>query len=168
MKPAIATAVLTIPALLAQPPSQGLRLAPPKLIRLKALSKGEIDKAKASAPSPGPLITGTHRSLPAKSTGVWRKLPDGRAIWLMAIESTGARALRLHFDSFDVGDGKVWIHSRDQVAGPYTGKGPLKDGEFWSDIVSSARVTVEFAPAKGGGSGSPPFRLDKVAHQFAD
>ena len=168
MKLSVIALLMVSSALMAQPPSRGARLAPPKLVRLKPLSKAEIDQAKAVARSPGPLITGTHRALPAKSAGAWRKLPDGRFVWLMMIESTGAKALRLHFDSFDVADGRVWIHAGEEVRGPYTEKGPLKDGEFWSDIISSAKVTVEFAPARGGGPGSPPFRVVSIAHQFAE
>ncbi|MBI3210780.1 MAG: hypothetical protein HYZ37_17995 [Candidatus Solibacter usitatus] len=114
---------------------------------------------------------GKHRPLPpsALGKGKWDKLPDGRKVWRLAIQSTAAVGLRIHFEKFDVGAGSVWLYDADaRICGPYSGKGRDGTGSFWSDTVFAAIATVEYLPAKDKPSkGAPPFQIGEITHLFS-
>jgi hypothetical protein len=115
-----------------------------------------------------PPRTGVHRDLPAGiiEKGQWTALEDGRRVWRLEISSDGASALRVYFDDFEAGDGKVWIYGPDGfVDGPYSGRGIFDDGAFWSALIESDSIVVEYEPAET--AESVPFRLTKVSHRVA-
>jgi hypothetical protein len=73
------------------------------------------------------LKTGIRRTLAAHAmaAGAWENTADGARIWRMAFHSPDSRGMRVEFDNFSVGAGKVWLHDGVNVAGPYTGRGTL-------------------------------------------
>ena len=163
----------------AQPPSLALSLTAPVEAALPPLGADELERLK---PQRGLTPVGVHRYLPqsaaalsfsggvAQTTvaGAWQATVAGR-LWRLRITSPGAGGLRLHFQDFDVGAGKVWIHGADgQVAGPYGGKGMYGDGDFWSDVVFGAGATIEYQPDPAKTASPPaeavPFRLAAVSH----
>jgi hypothetical protein len=163
----MALAISLVPGLSQTPPSLEAKVGKPKFFKLKPLEKKEIDAVKAKAAEP--QAAGTHRPIEVRSLdkGKWRKLSNGASIWRLGIESPGAAGLRVHFTGFDAGAGKLWLHAqaghgKPEVVGPYSGKGPHKDGDFWSDIVFSSSVIVEYRPA--GSARKVPFRIPEISH----
>ena len=74
--------------------------------------------------------------------------------------------MRVEFDDFSAGAGKVWVHDGSHVAGPYTGRGLFDDGHFWSGAVFSGSVIVEYEPAPGAPEElQPPFTIRAISHQ---
>lgn len=143
----------------APPPSAALKLGAVKVVNLGTPSAEET-KPKGD----GRLAqAGFHRKLkdPALKSGKWEKSPAG--LWRLALRSPGAAGVRVHFTNVNLGSGKLWVHDgKGQSFGPYSGKGPLGDGDFWSDTVSGDTVTLELqAPAK---LGAMPFRVSEVSH----
>ena len=135
------------------------RDAPPLEAREPAVDKG------------GAMAAGAHRSLPASSLkrGRWTNLPGGGSVWRIALKSPGAEGVRIHFTKFGAAKGRVWIYAdrapKPEVIGPYTGTGPNRDGDFWSGIVFSDTVVVEYQPAPSApASGVPPFRMPEISH----
>jgi hypothetical protein len=123
----------------------------------------------------GPSIIGVHRTLEQAAIPVeqgWQVIPDGRTVWRMAIRSSQALAMRLHFTGFSVGEGRVWIYSSqgepDAVAGPYTGQGIFGDGDFWAHTVTGETVVVEYAPAPSSEQTSVPFGISEISHVWSD
>ena len=164
---AMALAISLAPGLSQTPPSLEAKAGKPKFFKLQPLEKKEIDSVKAQAAEP--RAVGTHRPLDARSLdkGKWTKLSNGVHIWRLGIESPGAAGLRVRFTSFDAGAGKLWLHAqaghgKPEVAGPYSGKGPYKDGDFWSDVVFSSSIVVEYQPA--GSARKVPFRIPEISH----
>ena len=149
----------------AQPPGMRLGLRKPRGFALAPLSGSEI----ATLAEPGPrLRLGVHRSVPADilSNGMWESTSDGARIWRMSIGSPNSTGLRLEFNNFSVGTGKVWLHDGSNVAGPYTGRGIFDDGHFWSASVSSDSITLEYEPgADAPADPTPPFEIRTVVHQ---
>jgi uncharacterized protein (TIGR03437 family) len=148
------------------PPGYSLSLAAPVAWDLGPPSAAEA----APRPRYGARQIGVRRAVPAGwlSSAVATTLPDGRHVWLAALRAKGAVALRVHFQDFAVGAGQVWLYDPRHtiVAGPYSGRGRLGTGEFWSAGVASDEVVVEFdAPA--GTSPGPPFHIDAISHQWA-
>jgi hypothetical protein len=163
----LAIAVLLMPALGQTPPSIAQKLGMPKFFKLKPLAKSEIDAVKAR--SAEPQAVGRHRPLEARAfdQGKWKNLARGASVWRLGIESPGAAGLRVHFTGFDANAGRVWIHAqmtqgKPEVVGPYSGKGPHNDGEFWSDVVFSPTIDIEYQPAAP--ARKPPFRIPEIAH----
>ena len=165
----------------AQPPSLGLSLTPPVEAALPSLAPDELERLR---PQRGLTPIGVHRQLPqgtvalisaggaARTTvsGAWQATVAGR-LWRLRITSPGARALRIHFQDFDIGAGKVWVHGADgQIAGPYGSKGMYGDGDFWSDIISGAGATIEYQPDPAKAASLPaeaaPFRIAAVSHHI--
>lgn len=153
----------------ARPPGIRLGLRKPREFALVPLSVAET----ARLTEPGArLKVGIHRSLPADvlSAGVWETTSEGARVWRMALRSPGSEGIRVEFRNFSVGNGKVWLHDGDQVAGPYTGSGIFDDGHFWSATVFSESVVLEYEPGAPSGSGvpeetAPPFEIHTISHQ---
>ena len=91
------------------------------------------------------------------------ELEDGRSVWTLAIRSTGAYGIRVHFSNFDVGRDAVLVYGRGAsglvVRGPYTGRGTLGAGEFYAAPVPGDEVFVELT-----GHQPPGFEIDEIVH----
>ncbi len=162
----------------ALPPSLRLSLSAPVAAILPPLSPDEWERLQAQK-GPAPVV-GVHRSLPERAValssssgaaktiveGAWQATVAGR-LWRLRITSPEARALRIHFQDFDVGKGSVWLHgAEEQVAGLYSGRGMYGDGDFWSDIVLGDSATVEYLPDPAAAltEDAAPFRIAAVSH----
>jgi hypothetical protein len=163
----VALTVFLAPGLSQSPPSLEANAGKPRFLKLKPLEGKQIDAIGAQAA--GPRAVGTHRPIEARSLdrGEWKKLSNGASIWRLGIESPGAAGMRVHFAAFDAGAGRLWIHAqtsrgKPEVAGPYSGKGPHQDGDFWSDIVFSSSIVIEYGPA--GSARKVPFRIPEISH----
>ena len=159
----------------AQPPSLGLSLPAPAAVALPPLGPDDLERLQ---PQEGLTPVGVHRSLPqgaaalsfsggaAKTTvaGAWQATVVGR-LWRLRITSPAARALRIHFQDFDVGGGSVWVHASDgRVDGTYSGRGMYGDGDFWSGIVFGGSATIEYLPGPAAAEEAVPFRIAAVSH----
>ncbi len=161
----------------ARPPSLELSLeAPAAAVTLSAPGPDELARMQ---PQAGPTRVGIHRSLPEgtvapKSSGgvagttvegAWQTTMVGR-LWRLRVTSTGARALRIHFQDFEVGKGSVWLHAADgQIDGPYSGRGMYGDGDFWSGIVFGDNAIIEYLPDPTAlWKEDAPFRIAAISH----
>ncbi len=118
----------------------------------------------------GRLVVGSIRDLgqEAGDVGEWTQTPDGRWLWRLAIRSTGARMMRVHFEQFQAGEGRVYLFGDPNSAQQFTGGGLYGDGEFWTATVAGERVRVEYAPATGLREEILPFRISGVSHLWED
>ena len=100
-----------------RPPGIRLGLRKPREVTLAPLSEAEV--ATLSGPDTR-LKAGIQRKLAPHSlnAGSWEVMPGGARVWRMALRSPGSHGLRVEFDHFDAGDGRVWLHDGDNVAGP--------------------------------------------------
>ncbi len=145
-----------------------MSLPEPAAAALPSLAPDELERLQAQN-GPAPVI-GIHRSLPAEAVkttaeGAWQSTVAGR-LWRLRVTSPEARALRIHFQDFDAGQGSVWLHAADgQIGGPYSGRGMYGDGDFWSDIVFGDSATIEYLPDPAAESAeAAPFRIAAVSH----
>ena len=114
----------------------------------------------------GPGWLGPVRPLPAEIGGTWAWTQEGKRVWRVTIRATGARALRVRFESFNI-QGSVWLYGDEWSGphiGPYRSEGPHRDGSFWSEFVFAEAVTIEYVPDDPAtGSERVPFRVRSVA-----
>jgi len=152
------------------PPSQFIPLPSPGVVEIGRLT--EPERAQIG-PAAGKQRIGVHRALPngALDAGNWTALADGSQLWRVAIRSQQATGLRVEFSNFSVGAGKVWVHSGLSIDGPYTGRGPYGNGEFWSATVEGDSAVIEYQreyqSEPGASNLSPPFHIHRIAHQAA-
>ena len=153
---------MAIKSLNAEPAGRG-RLPLPDEITLPGLDPEAKSRMKAEY---GPNWLGPTRPLPSGIGGIWAWTQEGKRIWRVTIRATAARALRVHFESFNV-QGSVWLYgdewSGPQI-GPYRGGGPHRNGSFWSAFVFAEAVTVEYVPDDAAtASERVPFLIRSVA-----
>ena len=149
----------------ARPPGMRLGLRKPREFALAPLTESEL--AQLAAPGAG-LKTGIRRTLAphALASGTWETTSEGTRIWRMAIQSPASRGMRVEFDNFSAGAGRVWVHDGTNVAGSYTGRGLFDDGHFWSAAVFSGSIVVEYEPASDTPRElEPPFTIRAISHQ---
>ncbi|HJT87028.1 MAG TPA: trypsin-like peptidase domain-containing protein [Bryobacteraceae bacterium] len=135
-------------------------------------SAGILSRAELVRKRRGPLVQfGVRRIV---SRDVWENPlisngPDGRTILTAAIQSPGARGIRLHFRNFAAGVGEVWVFAPgDRTAtGPYTGFGIFGNGDFWAGAVESDTAVVAYQAPAGEAPVHFPFVLDALSHAFA-
>ena len=137
---------------------------PSRRVALGALTEAETKPVSRKS---GLVPSGISRALPGDSAaaGEWGTSGTGTKVWRLAVESTGAEAVRVKFTDFHVGAGSVWVLG-DSTVGPYTGDGPFGDGEFWSDIVTGQSVVIAYEPAADSTGDAVPFVAAEVSHRF--
>jgi hypothetical protein len=89
-----------------------------------------------------PALLSPDRPLPL---GAVRGTDDGGYTWSAVVQSPGASALRFRFTDFRLpAQAAAWVFDLEGHAhGPYTGRGPQGDGDFWSHNVFSDVVVVQ-------------------------
>lgn len=91
--------------------------------------------------------------------------PDSSSL---AIRSPAARAIRLHFTGFNAGAASVLVYTNDAQwgmvsRGPFAGKGPESDGDFWTATVPGDTAYVEIV-----GDELPQVSISDVFHWEVD
>jgi hypothetical protein len=152
-----------------QTPSQRFSLKAAPVVSMGALD----DVLRDNTPRKGMLQVGVHRPVTAAmiATGTWQTSNDGTTVWRLALQSNNAVGIRIHFTSFSVGDGKVWIHDTanppKQVFGPYSALGVHGNGDMWTEAVFADSVEVEYQPgSQVQSSGLPPLQIAEIAHLY--
>lgn len=135
---------------------------------LTVLERSKLEARPFVEGRPYQQPVGVHRSI-EKLQGRWEIGAEGQRIWRVALRSPGAEGIRLHFQDFAIGTGRVWIHdetnSDTEIFGPYFRKGVWGDGDFWTDYVLSDQIVIEFEAGAEYREGDPlPFRISEIAH----
>jgi V8-like Glu-specific endopeptidase len=84
------------------------------------------------------------RSL-TRSHGAMASTADNGYVFTADLGSPDAAALRVHFTGFSLpeGAGLYLYNLRGEVFGPYTGRGPHGDGEFWSHTLVGDSISLQ-------------------------
>ena len=98
-----------------------------------------------------------------------RATSDGGMVWTTAAESKTATALRIHFTNFNLpANAALYIYNMDGEAfGPYTGRGPGNEGDFWSHTVTGPIAYIQLrhhGPASPADLKAINFKIAGVGH----
>jgi hypothetical protein len=100
------------------------------------------------------------------SLGKVTQLKDGSVVSTLRIQSVGAKGIRIHFMDCDLGtSGELVVYNLESPAeavGPFTGRGPNGDGEFYSPTVFAEEVVLEYSAP--GLPAVPPFQIVAINH----
>jgi hypothetical protein len=74
---------------------------------------------------------------------------DRAFVWSGRVSAPGATAMRLHLAPFDLPEGaELYVYSADgQAFGPYTGRGPIDNGELWTNTIFGEDVRLQIRVA---------------------
>jgi len=91
---------------------------------------------------------------------------NGGFVYTAVIASPEATALRVHFRNFDLPAGvELFLYTEDgQVFGPYAGRGPQGDGEFWSHTVMGDEAFLQLGLADAADLQAAKFHIADVGH----
>jgi hypothetical protein len=110
--PGITARTATAPAL---PRSFQATYSAPGQSSLPPLDPSQLDQLTSqSGRGPKPPVVGLHRPLEAAAMrlGTCEAGADGNQVWRLAVQSPGAKGIRLHLQGFNVAAGTVWLYDR--------------------------------------------------------
>jgi lysyl endopeptidase len=83
--------------------------------------------------------------------GAARGTGDDGFLWTAAFQVPGATALRLHLTGVDLPAGAgIWVYNlKGQAFGPYTGRGPLGNGELYTNTVFGEKLLLQVQSPAG-------------------
>jgi V8-like Glu-specific endopeptidase len=75
---------------------------------------------------------------------------DGSFLWTGRVTAPGASGIRLHLLPFDLPESaELYVYAADgQVFGPYTGRGPVDNGELWTNTVLGDEVRLQLSVSR--------------------
>jgi len=118
------------------------------------------------SPMDAALLSGTPRQV---GHGTIQATPDGGFVWAMAIESSGAGAVRAHIGNIDIpADADFYFFSASgQAYGPYSGKEGNGKGDFWTDTLFGSKGVVllsYYGPNAAEDLKKTSFTISEVGH----
>lgn len=153
-------------------------LAAPQQVVLPRIEAGALQEMRSEF---GPTWLGPTRSIQIEAVsaressnrgaipGTWTTVGPNEAIWRATIRSSGAKATRVHFENAAI-NGQLYLYAQGSrpgspFVGPYSGAGPQGDGDFWSELVFSDAVTIEYITSEPQTAfAGVPFQVDEIAH----
>ncbi|HZE89040.1 MAG TPA: trypsin-like peptidase domain-containing protein [Verrucomicrobiae bacterium] len=102
-------------------------------------------------------------------TGMLKATNDGGFVWATLVRAEGAGALRVHLDHLDIPDDSdlFFFSAAGQAFGPYTGKGPNGDGDFWTNTLFGSDGIVmirHYGPDGASDLKGTSFQISEVGH----
>jgi hypothetical protein len=133
------------------------------------LSGAELKSVNEPGHTGGKYQVGVNKAVSA-AVDVGRRGPGlgavrsdgGGLVWSAALRSPGAAAMRAHLTGLDLPEGAgLYVYNKaGQAFGPYTGRGPLGDGELWTNTVFGEQLMLQLvAPAD---TRVPSFRVAEI------
>ncbi|HET9210381.1 MAG TPA: hypothetical protein VFR03_08275, partial [Thermoanaerobaculia bacterium] len=141
-------------------------LSRPIVIQLTKAERRQIDAASRSE---GRYLVGVAKPVgmaidfsPARSLGkrtaglslgAARGTGEAGFVWTAAVRVPGATALRLHLTGVDLAPGtELYVYNlKGQAFGPYTGRGPLGDGELHTNTVFGEELRLQLRSPSASG-----------------
>ncbi len=159
-------------------PSQrlGLELEAAPAVTLGPVNKAALlaeDRIEAQFGSKALRVSVGRDVLVRLRDGQWHDVPGG-SLWVADIVAQGAVGLRLHFSGMDLPKGaEVVVYGFEPgfgLGGPYTSRGVLGDGAFWTGTLVGERARIEYFVPAGAAGGNPqvPFAVDWIQHIYVD
>jgi len=109
-------------------------------------------------------LAGPGRHAAAK-VGSFQQLGEAGRTWTFALNVPGATALRLHITDLNLPQGaELYVYNaatrQAQAFGPYTGKGPNRNGDLYTHTVFGEQLFLQLVQGTAGPV--PSFKIDSV------
>ncbi len=129
------------------------------------------DEARAVQGIKGPYRFGFNHmvDLGLENSGVWRTLPNGDAVWQLAIECPEAFSINFEFHDYVIPEGaKVFVYNTDgEVLGAFTAESNPGNTILGVTQLAGDRITIEYVePEAVRGQGR--LRVGQVTHAYRD
>lgn len=100
--------------------------------------------------------------------GTWLTLPSGDRIWLLTIQTPGAKAITVYFDRFFIPSGGrlfLYNHDKSRILGAFTELNNSFSGLFSTALIPGDEVTLEYnQPA--GSARAPDLHISEFAYAY--
>ncbi|HEY7215419.1 MAG TPA: serine protease [Thermoanaerobaculia bacterium] len=98
------------------------------------------------------------------AAGTARGTAKGGFVWTASVRSPGATALRVHLTGLNLPEGtELYVYNRDgQAFGPYTKRGPLGDGELYTNTVFGDTLLLQLHHPDGAERLPSPLRIESI------
>jgi lysyl endopeptidase len=134
-------------------------------VSLTPAEAASIDRApRTESPLRVGLVKAMVPALTIGSAGELRRTADGGIVWAAVVRSDDAGAIRLHVQSLSLPRGvELFVYSRDgQAYGPYIGRGPNFNGDFWATAIFGNEAIVQIKAARGADLAGSSLRITDV------
>lgn len=155
-----------------QRPSQlleGIRIDRVARVVLPEPSSEDIESSRAEISKSRRIAVGLLRrvALTPSSEGTWSELSvqSSARVWMLAVQSTGALGMRLHFSNFHLPPETrlvVYPEKHPEEAVEYTEEGPFRNSDFWSAPMFDDALILELYDGAAKTRGSVPHYFDVV------
>jgi len=124
------------------PHFQEISISPPEV---KQLVEEDLIGSKNAEPHRFAVLLPLNINL--ENAGTWDSLTDGALIWRVKLMSSGALALNLYFDHFNIPQGaKLFIYDEDrnQVKGAFTSANNHSSHLFATELLNGDNLIIEY------------------------
>jgi lysyl endopeptidase len=135
------------------------------------LTEDEANRALPGVPLRAGLARALDRVLSPANSGSWSQGADGRRVWRLRLETTGAASIGVHFANFRLPAGGTLVIAGTEPSEPaaaYEGWGPLGTGYFNAPPVTGSVAYIEYQAPTGGAGGAPLIEVDSVSHLYRE
>jgi len=162
-------------------------LGDPIVVDLTSDERGDLFRRVEETEHVGPSVVGKTKSVRVQvafsdldsrlinnaprrtGTGFAQATPDGGFIWAVSMTSDGAVGMRLHVQGMSLpGDADMyWMSMAGEIFGPYKGRGPNGDGDFWTSTVSGSEgvlVVRDYGPDGGADMRRTHFGISELGY----
>lgn len=93
-----------------------------------------------------------------------RRTADGGVVWAAVVRSEDAGAIRLHVQDLSLPRGaELHVYSRDgQAYGPYVGRGPNFNGDFWTTAIFGNEAILQIKVAREADLAAASLRISEA------
>jgi fimbrial isopeptide formation D2 family protein len=147
-----------------------LRIEQSKIRRLSALDPSAIQEEKSEKKLRVGVIRTFSRPIKVSSDSTLYNIAEGD-VRVIGLVSEGAIYTRARFTGMALPAGaRVFVYSLknpEEFYGPYEGRGPSGDGEFWTPPMEGDSIAIEyFTPTGVSDSASAPFQVPEISHIY--
>lgn len=134
-----------------------------------ALMAEDAQRAEQGIKGPFRFGFNHHPDITSTSNGIWTTLPNGDAVWRVAIECPGAFSINFEFNDYIVPDGgQVFVYNDlGETLGAFTAESNPGHTILGVTQLPGDRITIEYVePAAVRGEGF--LRIGQVTHAYRD
>lgn len=111
------------------------------------ITNEDQQNAESQFPEPDRMGVSVPVHLDMNNAGTWETLPDGTRLWRLKLTVSGALALGVYYDHFNLPEGgKLYLYNaaKTQVIGAFTSFNNDPSGLFATQFVQGEEVTLEY------------------------
>ena len=128
------------------------------------------DEQRLASGVKGPYRFGYNHAvdLSLENSGIWYTMPNGDAVWRLAIECPSAFSINFEFNDYVVPEGaQVFVYTAAELFGAFTAESNPGHTELGVTQLQGDRITIEYVEPRAV-RGMGRLRIGQVTHAYRD